>query len=153
VILENVLGRIVHGLCIRGAVIHEAANHYAIEAELTAWDRAGGWLRRYPGGTENTSILATVQGSSPNRRTVEGRPEDYRGVHPHQRRHLHHQPVPEGRLLGRAEGQGGELYETDPYLALACANASARARSRRKARCVNAGVKMPRLAGVKMHHG
>ena len=35
--------------------------------------RAGGWLRRYPGGTENTSIFATVRGSIPKRRAASHR--------------------------------------------------------------------------------
>src|ERR1700724_3787226 len=35
--------------------------------------RAGGLLRRYPGGTENASIFATVRGSSPNRRAASRR--------------------------------------------------------------------------------
>src|SRR5438270_13352879 len=32
--------------------------------------RAGGLLRRYPGGTENDSIFATVRGSMPKRRAA-----------------------------------------------------------------------------------
>jgi len=32
--------------------------------------RAGGRLRRYPGGTENASIFATVRGSIPKRRAA-----------------------------------------------------------------------------------
>src|ERR1700730_17287158 len=32
----------------------------------SSFGRAGGRLRRYPGGTENASILATVRGSIPN---------------------------------------------------------------------------------------
>jgi hypothetical protein len=32
--------------------------------------RAGGLLRRYPGGTENRSIFATVFGSMPNSRAA-----------------------------------------------------------------------------------
>src|SRR3984893_18103737 len=35
--------------------------------------RAGGRLRRYPGGTENASIFATVRGSMPNRRAASRR--------------------------------------------------------------------------------
>src|SRR5271167_4328300 len=35
--------------------------------------RAGGWLRRYPGGTENASIFATVRGSIPKRRAASRR--------------------------------------------------------------------------------
>src|SRR6202158_5675929 len=35
--------------------------------------RAGGRLRRYPGGTENASIFATVRGSIPNRRAASRR--------------------------------------------------------------------------------
>src|SRR5213076_802522 len=35
--------------------------------------RAGGRLRRYPGGTENTSIFATVRGSIPKRRAASRR--------------------------------------------------------------------------------
>ena len=36
----------------------------------SSFGRAGGLLRRYPGGTENASILATVRGSIPNRRAA-----------------------------------------------------------------------------------
>ena len=32
----------------------------------SSFGRAGGRLRRYPGGTENASIFATVRGSIPN---------------------------------------------------------------------------------------
>ena len=32
----------------------------------SSFGRAGGRLRRYPGGTENASIWATVRGSMPN---------------------------------------------------------------------------------------
>jgi len=35
--------------------------------------RAGGRLRRYPGGSENASILATVRGSMPNCRAASSR--------------------------------------------------------------------------------
>src|SRR3954466_13509869 len=35
--------------------------------------RFGGWRRRYPGGTENDSIFATVRGSMPNRRAASRR--------------------------------------------------------------------------------
>src|SRR5512133_3345492 len=35
-----------------------------------SFGRAAGWLRRYPGGTENFSIFATVRGSMPNRRAA-----------------------------------------------------------------------------------
>src|ERR1700693_1451131 len=35
--------------------------------------RAGGFRRRYPGGTENAIILATVRGSIPNRRAASRR--------------------------------------------------------------------------------
>src|ERR1700687_1532679 len=35
--------------------------------------RAGGRLRRYPGGTENASIFATVRGSIPKRRAASRR--------------------------------------------------------------------------------
>ena len=33
----------------------------------SSFGRPGGFLRRYPGGTENTIILATVRGSIPKR--------------------------------------------------------------------------------------
>ena len=36
----------------------------------SSFGRAGGFFRRYPGGTENTIILATVRGSIPNRRAA-----------------------------------------------------------------------------------
>ena len=36
----------------------------------SSFGRAGGRLRRYPGGTENTSILATVRGSIRSPRVV-----------------------------------------------------------------------------------
>ena len=36
----------------------------------SSFGRAGGRLRRYPGGTENASILATVRGSIPNCRAA-----------------------------------------------------------------------------------
>jgi len=36
----------------------------------SSFGRAGGRLRRYPGGTENASILATVRGSIPKRRAA-----------------------------------------------------------------------------------
>jgi hypothetical protein len=36
----------------------------------SSFGRTGGFLRRYPGGTENTIILATVRGSIPNRRAA-----------------------------------------------------------------------------------
>jgi hypothetical protein len=36
----------------------------------SSFGRAGGRLRRYPGGTENASILATVRGSMPNCRAA-----------------------------------------------------------------------------------
>ena len=39
----------------------------------SSFGRAGGLLRRYPGGTENTIILATVRGSIPNRRAASRR--------------------------------------------------------------------------------
>ena len=35
--------------------------------------RTGGFLRRYPGGTEKASIFATVRGSMPNRRAASRR--------------------------------------------------------------------------------
>src|SRR5271169_1498704 len=39
----------------------------------SSFGRAGGRLRRYPGGTENASIFATVRGSIPNRRAASRR--------------------------------------------------------------------------------
>src|SRR5271157_1500379 len=39
----------------------------------SSFGRAGGRLRRYPGGTENASIFATVRGSMPNRRAASRR--------------------------------------------------------------------------------
>src|ERR1700686_3370080 len=36
----------------------------------SSFGRAGGRLRRYPGGTENDSIFATVRGSMPKRRAA-----------------------------------------------------------------------------------
>ena len=36
-----------------------------IPAYGSSFGRAGGRLRRYPGGTENASIFATVRGSIP----------------------------------------------------------------------------------------
>jgi hypothetical protein len=39
----------------------------------SSFGRAGGFFRRYPGGTENTIILATVRGSIPNRRAASRR--------------------------------------------------------------------------------
>ena len=36
----------------------------------SSFGRAGGRLRRYPGGTENASIFATVRGSIPKRRAA-----------------------------------------------------------------------------------
>src|ERR1039457_5115265 len=39
----------------------------------SSFGRAGGPLRRYPGGTENASIFATVRGSIPNRRAASRR--------------------------------------------------------------------------------
>ena len=39
----------------------------------SSFGRAGDRLRRYPGGTENISILATVRGSIPNRRAASRR--------------------------------------------------------------------------------
>jgi hypothetical protein len=39
----------------------------------TSFGRAGGRLRRYPGGTENASIFATVRGSIPKRRAASRR--------------------------------------------------------------------------------
>ena len=39
----------------------------------SSFGRAGGFRRRYPGGTENTIILATVRGSIPNRRAASRR--------------------------------------------------------------------------------
>jgi hypothetical protein len=39
----------------------------------SSFGRAGGRLRRYPGGTENASILATVRGSIPKRRAASRR--------------------------------------------------------------------------------
>ena len=39
----------------------------------SSFGRAGGRLRRYPGGTENASIFATVRGSIPKRRAASRR--------------------------------------------------------------------------------
>src|SRR5271166_552334 len=39
----------------------------------SSFGRAGGRPRRYPGGTENASIFATVRGSIPNRRAASRR--------------------------------------------------------------------------------
>src|ERR1700686_302436 len=39
----------------------------------SSFGRAAGRLRRYPGGTENASIFATVRGSIPNRRAASRR--------------------------------------------------------------------------------
>ena len=39
----------------------------------SSFSRFGGWRRRYPGGTENDSIFATVRGSMPNRRAASRR--------------------------------------------------------------------------------
>src|ERR1700694_1224875 len=39
----------------------------------SSFGRGGGRLRRYPGGTENASIFATVRGSMPNRRAASRR--------------------------------------------------------------------------------
>jgi len=39
----------------------------------SSFGRAGGQPRRYPGGTENKSIFATVRGSIPNRRAASRR--------------------------------------------------------------------------------
>jgi hypothetical protein len=36
----------------------------------SSFGRTGGRLRRYPGGTENASIFATVRGSIPKRRAA-----------------------------------------------------------------------------------
>src|SRR5271163_3151569 len=44
-----------------------------IPANGSSFGRAGGRLRRYPGGTENASILATVRGSIPNCRAASRR--------------------------------------------------------------------------------
>ena len=39
----------------------------------SSFGRLGGRLRRYPGGTENASIFATVRGSIPKRRAASRR--------------------------------------------------------------------------------
>lgn len=39
----------------------------------SSFGRTGGRLRRYPGGTENASIFATVRGSIPKRRAASRR--------------------------------------------------------------------------------
>ena len=41
-----------------------------IPINRSSFGRFGGRLRRYPGGTENTIIFATVRGSMPNRRAA-----------------------------------------------------------------------------------
>jgi len=42
----------------------------AVPVSGSSFGRAGGRLRRYPGGTENDSIFATVRGSIPKRRAA-----------------------------------------------------------------------------------
>src|SRR5580700_6674973 len=44
-----------------------------IPTKASSFGRAAGPLRRYPGGTENASIFATVRGSIPNRRAASRR--------------------------------------------------------------------------------
>jgi hypothetical protein len=50
-----------------------------IPVNWSSFGRAGGRLRRYPGGTENASILATVRGSIPNCRAASLRLKHFAG--------------------------------------------------------------------------
>jgi len=51
--------------CFRGRLSSATRISSMIPVNRSSFGRAGGRLRRYPGGTENASILATVRGAIP----------------------------------------------------------------------------------------
>ena len=88
----------------------------------SSFGRAGGRLRRYPGGTENASILATVRGSIPKRRAASRRLDPFnlnRKTNPSVKLHALHPPAPaaadKGHLLpdfySGATGRPGRFSE------------------------------------------
>src|SRR5271166_3478675 len=59
--------------CFAGRPLSSSRIRSMIPTNGSSFGRAGGRLRRYPGGTENASIFATVRGSIPNRRAASRR--------------------------------------------------------------------------------
>src|ERR1019366_1407143 len=59
--------------CLAGRPLSSSRIRSMIPTNGSSFGRAGGRLRRYPGGTENASIFATVRGSIPNRRAASRR--------------------------------------------------------------------------------
>src|SRR5271155_5589056 len=59
--------------CLAGCPLSSSRIRSMIPTNGSSFGRAGGRPRRYPGGTENASIFATVRGSIPNRRAASRR--------------------------------------------------------------------------------
>src|SRR5271154_5245615 len=59
--------------CFAGRLLSSSRIRSMIPTNGSSFGRAGGRLRRYPGGTENASIFATVRGSIPKRRAASRR--------------------------------------------------------------------------------
>ena len=56
--------------CFFGTSLSASRIWSMIPVNPSSFGRGAGWLRRYPGGTENANILATVRGSTPNTRAA-----------------------------------------------------------------------------------
>jgi hypothetical protein len=64
----------LRGMLLLGRLFLSSARiRSMIPTNGSSFGRAGGRPRRYPGGTENASIFATVRGSIPNRRAASRR--------------------------------------------------------------------------------
>ena len=56
--------------CFAGRLLSSSRILSMMPKKASSFGRTGGWLRRYPGGTENDSIFETVRGSIPKRRAA-----------------------------------------------------------------------------------